>query len=582
MKWTDNQFLSQKLYSMKNLRVTLGLFVLLLSIVSWYACNQDPMNFESRLVDVAFAGRIIDESGAPVADAQVQAGTQTVTTDDNGVFRTKKVQMPDNDAILSVNKDGYFEFSRAYYVKDEALQTVTIQLIKKVQVGSFDNATGGTVNIPGGPTLKFPANSVNTSGNIRVFARYLNPQDDQLALFCPGDFRGIGTSGNEQALGSFGMVAVELEGAGGKAQIADGMEVELTMPITSVQASQAPSDIPLWHFDVVKSRWIEEGSAQKNGNQYVGKVKHFSFWNCDVGLSLVQLNGSVYLDDLQHPLPFVTIELIATNTSWPGYANTDQNGQFGGGVIQGVEMQMNIQLYGQCGNQVLYTQTIGPFNSSTTLPPIIISSSSLNTPTFTGNIVNCAGNPVSNGYVRIGNNIVFADENGAFSYTILNCNNLPSIQVQAFDLDNLKESPVQTVTIPTPGGVINVGTLTACIGLDEYIQSTIDGQTLTVPEPDGYSIDSIGFASINLYGGFGTTSYISLQFSATQAGTYPLEYFSNPTVGLSGAAAAGIITNLTNFPANPGEYFIGTFSGTYLDEQGATHTVSGSYRVKRE
>ena len=119
---------------MKNLKVTLGALLLLLSMVSWWACNQDPIDMEGRLVDVTFAGRIIDESGVPIAGGQVQAGTQTATTDDNGVFRTQKVQLPDRDAILTVSKDGYFEFSRAYIVEDEALQTVTIQLIKKVQV----------------------------------------------------------------------------------------------------------------------------------------------------------------------------------------------------------------------------------------------------------------------------------------------------------------------------------------------------------------------------------------------------------------------------------------------------------------
>ena len=119
---------------MKNLKVTLGALLLLLSMVSWWACNQDPIDMEGRLVDVTFAGRIIDESGVPIAGVQVQAGTQTATTDDNGVFRTQKVQLPDRDAILTVSKDGYFEFSRAYIVEDEALQTVTIQLIKKVQV----------------------------------------------------------------------------------------------------------------------------------------------------------------------------------------------------------------------------------------------------------------------------------------------------------------------------------------------------------------------------------------------------------------------------------------------------------------
>lgn len=568
---------------MKNLKVTLGALLLLLSMVSWWACNQDPLNFESRLVDVAFAGRIIDESGAPVANAQVQAGTQTVTTDNNGVFRTKKVQLPDNDAILSVNKDGYFEFSRAYNVEDEALQTVTIQLIKKVQVGSFDNASGGTISIPGGPTLKFPAYSINTSGNIRVFARYLNPQDGALPLFCPGDFRGINTSGNEQTLGSFGMVAVELEGAGGKAQIADGMEVELTMPITSVQAAQAPSEIPLWHFDAVKSRWIEEGSAQKNGNQYVGKVKHFSFWNCDVGLPLVYLSGSVFLNDLDHPLANGIVQLVTSAAGWPGYANTNDEGHFSGGVIQGVEFELTIQIYDQCSGIILYTQTVGPFNSDTELPPIIISNSVANTHTVTGLIVDCNNNPVTNGYANVNNGIVFADENGQFSYSFINCGAMPSVQIQAFDLDNLKESPIQTLTLVAGGGSVDAGTLIACTGLDEYVQYTLDGNLFTATEPSCSVYDSLtGTQTVYIYRYNGTSTNVSLEFNANTTGSYPITRLSVNSLYAFPLQSLNVNTQVTNFGQEAGEYMIGTFNGTFDAEGGGSHTISGSYRAKRD
>ncbi len=567
---------------MKNLKVTLGALLLLLNLVSWWACNQDPRDLDATFVDVAFAGRIIDEAGAPVAAAQIQAGTETILTDDNGVFRTKKVKIPDNDAILSVSKIGYFEFSRAYFVKDESLQTVTIQLLKKVQAGTFDNASGGTVSIPGGPTLKFPANSVNTSGTIRVFARYLNPSDNALALFTPGDFRGINTSGTEQTLGSYGMVAVELEGAGGKAQIADGKEVELTMPILSTQAAQAPAEIPLWYFDTAKSRWVEEGSAQKTGNQYVGKVKHFSFWNCDVGLSLVQLNGSVFIGDLQHPLANATVKLVTSASGWPGYANTDVNGQFGGGVIQNVEMELSVLLYDQCGGQFLYTQTIGPFNSDVTLPPIILNTASSSAVTVTGTLEDCTGDPVANAYVKVNISIVFADENGIFTLNTFNCSGTASVQVHAFDLDNLKESPIQTYNLPS-NGTIDIGTLTVCTGLDEFIQYTIDGETTTMPDPYGALLDSLnGQMTVYLYTFNGTINSISMQFEATQTGTYPMQAMRVNNYNVPAAQCPNITTNLTTFPANQGDYFIGTFSGTFLDIESTSHTVSGNYRVKRE
>ena len=567
---------------MKNFKVSL-FGILLLSALSWSACNKDNITSGGKIVDVAFAGRVIDEAGLPIVGAQVHLGDKTVMTDDNGVFRTEKLQVPDNNAILSINKNGYFDFSRAWFVEDEALQTVTIQLLRRIQVGSFNNASGGTVNIPGGPTLKFPANAANANGSIRVFARYLNPTDDKLGLFMPGDLRAINAGGEEQTLATFGMVAVELESTLGKAQIAEGKEVELSMPIVAAQASQAPSDIALWYFDTEKARWIEEGTAQKIGNNYVGTVKHFSFWNCDVGLPLVQLSGKVYLGSEQFPLAGAQVTLT-TSSLWPGYAITDVNGCFSGSVIKDATFELAIQVFDQCGTQVLYTETVGPFSSNTTLPPIILSGSTTSFNTITGSLVDCDGDPVINGYIRLANAYVFADENGLFTYELVNCSSVSSITTQAFDLDNLKESPLQTVAIPANGAAIDLGDIVVCTGLDEYIQYTLDGQLFTVAEPSAYAVDSFGTdLNINLYGPFnGTTTNISLAFNANQAGMYPMTNFSVNNSTASLAQAGNVTTNLTTFAAAVGDYFIGTFGGSFQDNQGVNHTVSGNYRVKRD
>ena len=565
---------------MKSLKVALAA-LLMLSIVSWWSCNQDPKNLESRLVDTAFAGRVIDENNAPVIGAQVQVGTETVTTDNNGVFRTKKVRLADNNAILKVTQAGYFDFSRAYFVEDDALQPVTIQLLRKTLVGLFDNASGATINVPGGPKLKFPANAVDVSGTVRVYARYLNPTDPKLNLFMPGDLRAIAANGEEQTLGTFGMVAVELEGNAGKAQIAPGMEVEMTMPIAAAQASQAPAEIALWHFDTEQARWIEEGTAQKSGNTYVGKVKHFSFWNCDVGLPLVQLSGTVYLNDEQHPLEGATVTLTTTSSLWPGYAYTNENGQYGGGVIKDEEMVLTVQFFSQCGTTLLYTQTVGPFTDNTVLPPIIITGSLVGSVEISGKLETCAGTPVTNGYAKLGDfDVAFADANGEFSHSMSNCLNIPSINVQAFDFDNLKESPVQAVNIPSTGGNVDLGTITVCTGLDEYIQYNLDGTTFTIADPYAFVSDSVGIPGVFISHFNGTTTYVYMAFDAEQAGTYPLVDFR--VNSLFALPNSPITTTVTQYPDQIGGYFLGTFTGTFQTEQGGSHTVSGSYRVKRE
>ena len=155
---------------MKNWKILLP--AALLVSVLWFACrDQDYDGDFEKQADVAFAGRVIDEDGQPLEGASVRAGNELAVTDANGVFRLKPVRLPARDAKLSVVKIGYFDFSRAYIVQNDALQTVTIQLLRKELVGTFSGNAGGTVNVPGGVSLNFPAGGGNAPGPVRVVAQ---------------------------------------------------------------------------------------------------------------------------------------------------------------------------------------------------------------------------------------------------------------------------------------------------------------------------------------------------------------------------------------------------------------------------
>jgi uncharacterized membrane protein len=176
---------------MKNLNaILIGML-----LMSTLACNKDTIN-EAQKVKVTFTGQIIDQNGIPVYGASVRVGNQFIETGFDGNFNFNPVERQSNNAIIRVAAEGYYTFSRAYYVENNAVKPVTIQLIKRVQVGTFDNASGGTVNIPGGPILKFPANSTNSTGNINVFAHYLSPADENLGLKMPGDLRDLRHGGS--------------------------------------------------------------------------------------------------------------------------------------------------------------------------------------------------------------------------------------------------------------------------------------------------------------------------------------------------------------------------------------------------
>src|ERR1700742_2255235 len=117
----------------------------------------------------------------------------------------------------------------------------------------------------------------------------------------PGDLRGIGSDGNETALQSFGMMDVEMvDDAGNKLQIASGQQASLTFSIPDTLLSLAPATIPLWYFNDSSGRWIQQGSAVKQGNTYVGQVGHFTYWNCDAPMGTVNFKVHV-IDQFGNP-----------------------------------------------------------------------------------------------------------------------------------------------------------------------------------------------------------------------------------------------------------------------------------------
>ncbi|MBK7936075.1 MAG: carboxypeptidase regulatory-like domain-containing protein [Lewinellaceae bacterium] len=570
---------------MKNLKLLLAATLLL--GISWFACQDLEFDDYEKTAKVTFTGRIIDEEGLPVSDARVRASGELAMTDANGVFQLKQVNLPAGDARISVSKIGYFDFSRAYIVENGSTQMITIQLLRKELAGTISGSSGGTVQIPGGASLVFPAGSVDYSGQVNVYARYLDPTSPNLPMNMPGDLRGINTGGEEQTLASFGMIGVELKSAGGQElNIAPGSEVEIFMPIPAAKLSVAPAEIALWYYDYDKARWIEEGKAQKIGDQYVGKVRHFSFWNCDAPFPVVQLSGKVYQDSVNTPLVGATVRLTITSSGWQGFAWTDANGCFGGSVPQNEAMKLEIVLPDQCGSTVLYMQDIGPFAADDTLAPIIIDTTIAQAVKVSGILVDCNGQPIQGGYAKINidgvESAVFANQSGAFTMNVLNCSNGSSGTVIGYDLANLLESGPLTFSLDTNNVVL--GPIEICNTLSEYIQFTIDGQSFTKIDPLGQVFpDSLpATGNITLLSAYDTAqvSAIYLSFKNNdQTGNFPFSvlYVNN----LEANPANTVTTTVTAF-GGVGDPIIGTFGGGFQDTNGASHTISGSYRVIRE
>lgn len=587
--------------------------LLLFSAVMLTSCKKDVTQFVpngitppdfSKMVNADFAGTVIDEAGEPLQNVEITIGSELTETDENGVFIIKNATVSARKAFIKASKAGYFHGSRTMFAEDEKLHFAKIQLLEKINVGTFETASGGTVSFQDAE-LTFPANGIKLkdggsyAGQVNVFAKYLSPDDDRRDSKMPGDLRGINTKGEEIVMATFGMTAVELIGDGGEElQVADGTEVGISTPLPASFASLAPSTIPLWFFDENDGLWKEEGIAELQGDRYVGSVAHFTWWNNDFPYEAVDVKGQI-VDEDGNPLAGVHVNIRAVGDSYGGHGLTNADGVFCGGMPKGLELELTVVGEGRCfnWNQPIFSQVIGTFTENTTLPPITvtISGGPAKKAKISGRLVDCDDNPVTEGYVqgKYGQErfqLYIDNPNGTFEISLIYCDDPNDFEIQGFDLNNALQS--DKLFFPQNDNVL-VGDLKTCDQFDEYIKYNLDGNDFEIP---GKSI--VGFPNWTSFNNtLNNTTNIDMAVNAgEEIGTFPLIDVGpggqNPDRDSLGWTVNNLemddnvtveVTFTRYDPAGtPGGLIIGSFNGDFDDEVGMNHKLSGTFRSKRD
>jgi len=196
-----------------------------------------------------------------------------------------------------------------------------IKLTKRTAAGTVSVTAAVDAMLSNGSKITLPANSIVVAssgaaytGTVTVYAAYIDPSRSDIDQTIPGSFMAVDKNGNHSTLAFYGMLAVELKGASGeKLQIKSGSAATLTTAIPASLQAFAPATIALWSVDETSGIWKEESTATKQGNVYVGDVKHFSFWNCYVSANAVIL--SMTLKNATDSTPLVYAHVRLTRTS---------------------------------------------------------------------------------------------------------------------------------------------------------------------------------------------------------------------------------------------------------------------------
>jgi uncharacterized protein (TIGR02145 family) len=235
-------------------------------------------------------------------------------------------------------------------------------------------------------------------------------------------------------------------------ELAPGTTAEVRFPITASQQGNAPAQIDLWWYDEQAGHWRHEGTATRQGNEYVGQVSHFSFWNCDVPMDYIQLTGVVNAGGAPVSGAVVTV----TSTSMGSATDyTGPTGNFGGYVPAGEPLTLTVSLGCAGGsNQVVHTQQLGVLTANTNVGTIAVSSP--NSTVVSGSIVGCNGEPLAQGYVLANGEAVFTN-GGQFSFSTC-----AGGSITLTGIDPVGGASSAAVTVSLVGSVVDAGQLEAC------------------------------------------------------------------------------------------------------------------------
>ncbi|MCK7590340.1 carboxypeptidase-like regulatory domain-containing protein [Subsaxibacter sp. CAU 1640] len=555
--------------------------------------QHDPNTFSENFgseIQRNFLGKVIDTDRNPIEGVIITIGTKTAMTDANGIFIINDATVNEHFGYVKASKPGYLHGSRSV-VPSAGTNNVTIMMLPETVAGTTTSGTAETIALPNGASVALEgdyqkADGSAYSGSVNVIMHHLDPANEDMQDQMPGMLYAANAQNEPRMLQTFGMLAVELRGSGGEElNLAEGSSAEIKVPLDASLMADAPSTIPLWHFDEQYGYWIEDGVATLVGNAYVGTVTHFSFWNCDVPAEAINLCVNV-LDADGNALADAWV-WIQSNVYGLRGGDTNETGQVCGFVPSNETLLVYVRSYTICGVEDLYEANIGPFTEDSSITINIADNGSYVTQTVFGNFTTCNGDPVNEGYVMLTHNFhrFFSSlDDGTFEFNFLSCADNDEFHLYGVDFENLQETDSIYYTFTPP--ITNVGTIAACNTVEEFITYQVDDHpTITYnfnvqAGTDGdylvayyYSNNQQYFfefniANFNSVGAY-TNAYIGFQDENGDSTT--LEYVFQGTV------------NVTSF-GNVGEYIDINFVGELVPFTNPTEgtPISGTMHVRRD
>lgn len=301
--------------------------------------------------------------------------------------------------------------------------------------------------LPGQLDLRYPANSFTFKSapiqpGFSLDYRQYDNTTPNLADLQPGDLRGLDAQGKPVVISPYFIESVlPLQSPQYYAglQFVAGHTVTASVAIPDNILSKAPQQSTVFEYNSPTGRWIETGTAVRQGNRYVASINKPGYFCVAEKAPAIYIHYKVSLQGT--PLTFsraqLTINPGDAQHSWPVDFYTNSTGEFSAYVPANTQWHLDIR--GICGD-VLYAADFpgitGPFWKGI----------DINTPkaaaTVTGKVLGCRDQPIKAGYLTItygqGLKQSYPIKDGNYSFSIPAC--VGAITYQARDSSNYEYS----------------------------------------------------------------------------------------------------------------------------------------------
>lgn len=281
------------------------------------ACNGATLNTPEPEPDVAMIrGAVVSVDGAPIADAVVTDGTNEARTDSEGRFAIlAPLGVPVID--LRARADGW---SSGHVRLPRDARSAEFHLLA-MESATVDARSGGVVESDDGLTVSFPEGAFvrpdgsEVVGPVQVSWTLLN-KAHQIAA-APGGMRATTTGLDDFPLESFGMAEVTIQQNGEDLELA--VDAELSFPLADSAEFDDGDTVPLWTFDEDGGVWVQEGEGVVQDGMFVAQVPHFTWWNCDIPMTVTCVRGRV-LD--ASGIPSTNTPVVAEGQDYMGWTSS--------------------------------------------------------------------------------------------------------------------------------------------------------------------------------------------------------------------------------------------------------------------